>query len=847
MDSVECDKPLCAERKNEFITIMREWYLVLKTKSYVGRILEFYNQRKQSIGCFNTVVNISKRHWIFIKVNIPKPSTDDSSSEISVPVISIDNYDSSDYVEDVKRLRMCFSKFFGLYYKKICLGKKLTNHDFDGHDIIYDMKQGHEPTKIATRETDSSMLSHAVQEPQFKQPDDYNCGVIALYHCISASRSDTEYEKRMNMYCNKNGSLLKDDLENKRVQICGILGETWSWLYGEMIEKYREHLILNLDHKTNSVPNNDDIQRWTVCLQLFEDGHREYKYGDPESTANKIFQSNQSTSNMFAICVKDTTTESDDSSLNVFEDPSKNNDNSKKRKRKKSKSKKQNDKPPDDLSSYLNTWCIRTIMSRKNTVRDVSNSRVLLNADEVDNIDMATNISMSPYELGEHIQKFFMDSYFSPGVFDETVDEMNEFSTYVKEVMSRYITLFIMDVIPDENDGCKIYEVVAAIILEPEVKLGIDYINHALIHMFGIRSGYERESHPKILLYYLATHCVLLDAPVIFMHQCKGRRHLVRNTANRKGDIAVTPETIFREMSFSYKKNESLDYLIEPENPNACTSKYMFGRGEMMKITCEKHLKKQIQYRICKLPGTNFVGCKKDKAGVYWFYTHAFKWMQATTEQLGYITKAASTFCEANVDESFCLTGGGYRPRNDAENLTSEDKKELLRDEFQVLNNERFSNCCAWLSAALLINVENEDIATHMLKLMDNDFTDYEWMCLTKDPHQKFKVTGGNLLIQRLQKKPIKYDLRRVAYLGKNKTYLDIMLDKETKGQYICQLKTSVGTSRHVVGIDCNKKVIFDCCERYALKLSLKNLHYCCGENFAKLDKIVYCYQLVKK
>ena len=223
------------------------------------------------------------------------------------------------------------------------------------------------------------------------------------------------------------------------------------------------------------------------------------------------------------------------------------------------------------------------------------------------------------------------------------------------------------------------------------------------------------------------------------------------------------------------------------------------------------------------------------------FYSHAFQWSKCPNQQqLGYIKKQAKQWCEKHRNQPYRLTGAGYRPRNDSNRLSDDDKKELLRQEFQMLTDESWSNCCAWLSAVLLINVDNEKLATHMLNLMSKEpISDFEWMCFNKDPN------NGKLLINRLQRKDIKYNLKKVAHYGKEKTYIDIMLDEDTKGQFLCQLRTSTGTSTHVIGVDCNRKLIFDCCEKYALKLTRDNLDYCCGEESGKLDRIIYCFQLV--
>ena len=67
----------------------------------------------------------------------------------------------------------------------------------------------------------------------------------------------------------------------------------------------------------------------------------------------------------------------------------------------------------------------------------------------------------------------------------------------------------------------------------------------------------------------------------------------------------------------------------------------------------------------------------------------------------------------------------------------------------------------------------------------------------------------------------------------------------ETRGKYVCCLCDGNYSSNHAIGVDCDScpKHIWDCCERYALELTMKNLHRCCGHN-SHFEKIKYVGQL---
>ena len=97
-----------------------------------------------------------------------------------------------------------------------------------------------------------------------------------------------------------------------------------------------------------------------------------------------------------------------------------------------------------------------------------------------------------------------------------------------------------------------------------------------------------------------------------------------------------------------------------------------------------------------------------------------------------------------------------------------------------------------------------------------------------------------------LQQKKIGYQLQSVNLNDYDGSFMEYLLDKKTSGKYISQLEAHGGSKTHVVGIDCDEKVILDCHEQYALSLSKKNLDYCCGKYLLGVKKIPYCYEVVK-
>ena len=77
-------------------------------------------------------------------------------------------------------------------------------------------------------------------------------------------------------------------------------------------------------------------------------------------------------------------------------------------------------------------------------------------------------------------------------------------------------------------------------------------------------------------------------------------------------------------------------------------------------------------------------------------------------------------------------------------------------------------------------------------------------------------------------------------------TYIEFILDPDRIGMFLCQLESIGGCKKHVIGVDCYKQVILDSSESNAINLSRENLDYCCGKYLLGVNRIVYCYELLK-
>ena len=175
-------------------------------------------------------------------------------------------------------------------------------------------------------------------------------------------------------------------------------------------------------------------------------------------------------------------------------------------------------------------------------------------------------------------------------------------------------------------------------------------------------------------------------------------------------------------------------------------------------------------------------------------------------------------------------------------------KKEEIPKSFQQKTYHTDNNC-VWLSAALLINTSNENLAKKMIEYFKENPVRFEWLLILKQTKKSIineSVIKKDTLQQILQAK-FGYELKKVKKHSRNLRYEDYILCPETDGLYLCLLETLSGSKTHIVGIDCNKSTIYDCMEENALQLTRKNLDYCCGPNSNGLKHISLCVEVLPR
>ena len=96
-----------------------------------------------------------------------------------------------------------------------------------------------------------------------------------------------------------------------------------------------------------------------------------------------------------------------------------------------------------------------------------------------------------------------------------------------------------------------------------------------------------------------------------------------------------------------------------------------------------------------------------------------------------------------------------------------------------------------------------------------------------------------------LQNERLGYRLKKIKFPGQH-CHMRFLFDNKTKGLYLCCLDPYMGSSTHVVGIDCDNKLILDCEETHKLELTNANLNRCCGFNSGGIKSIGLCFAIVQ-
>ena len=168
-----------------------------------------------------------------------------------------------------------------------------------------------------------------------------------------------------------------------------------------------------------------------------------------------------------------------------------------------------------------------------------------------------------------------------------------------------------------------------------------------------------------------------------------------------------------------------------------------------------------------------------------------------------------------------------------------EDVSTLIPDipEYLSTRDEKKKGQCQLYAAALLINIEDPEAARYLIqKSQTLPPQSMAYKYLTKGGvFADFLRINTNYTIAKVKRKKLLAE-----------QYLLYLQNKELDEKWILILKDHNGSEHHAVGFDCKTQLIYDSCEKKAMKMSLENLSRCCGRN-NMFHSIKLMVQLVQK
>ena len=227
-------------------------------------------------------------------------------------------------------------------------------------------------------------------------------------------------------------------------------------------------------------------------------------------------------------------------------------------------------------------------------------------------------------------------------------------------------------------------------------------------------------------------------------------------------------------------------------------------------------------------------------------YTHTMLWMNMTEEDEAYLTVEKKHLAKNNPGVKYYFSGGGAREETNEE-LKDCDMSVPIPLKFQQSSYDKTESNCVILSAAMLVSLFDDSEADMLLDMFKSNQMKYEWIEVTKYPNALAKEHAeqyGKLTLQQILQKNTSYQLKKVPRDKTQKCFKNQLLNDMTHGKYIMKLKLEDDTQQHVIGIDCDSQLIYDCMEEYALPLTEKNLNNCGGKQYAKVDQIKDCWEL---
>ena len=796
------------------------WY-TLQQKGDLTTFLSLYDREGPTELQQIVFAYYSKRlPWIMIEVDLS-----DTKRAPSVIVRDFMKYPREKILRereiDKKEVVVWFSKYFGLYKKEQTQGK-LIRDDFRCDNLIDFLEN-----KVDEESSTRGRIDFVCSE---KMIDEFNeCGTCVLHRSFIhiLDQIDTQHTFKKDFE--------EDDLYFFRSKMLLFILRMHCFYFADIEDEIKDHLFMNA---TNDM-HKYEVLRFQKIHQMFQEGTLIYSKGREDKKEDK--NDKEDTDMEKSVFARNANIIHDRYIHDICEFEVYVLENMSKEGLKKFKKPKKLRK--DDNEGYLPNIII--VKDQTRGFNDISGSRVYYYCPELEHGHELVSIQYwLPFELKAHILDLYCSRYTCP--FEKEIDK-EEKRVAIEEYMAQFPTYVIMDVVEDEAFDEMKFEVIAAATLEQEAFLYPQHDQYCIFHLLALRLGYENQFHLETLIYRILEKKKLVGNKVLFVKQF-GQYDYVSNEAdfrkNGSEDIYVkTPWDIFRECNFHLRNDKYIRVLVPPH------SKTYAGSASSLANYCGKHLQEDsnLYLRLYKIDNS-VKSYARFKDGKYWLFNYNFGWNIVTAENMKYISLAMRDRLKMNGGESILLEGGGAR--NDG--ITGRIDPRLVGKKIDVMFTQDYHKVdgsnCAWLTAAVLMNIDDPLNAKKMIDDLKGNEEFYVYMQFKKfskfQKAQQDQPRQLETLVKYLEKK-YQHNLKTVRKT-KYKDYKTMMLESDEKGYFLCQLISEGNSKSHVIGIDKTNNLIYDCEENNTFHLCEESLNYCVGRDYNCVKDISECVQLIQ-
>lgn len=799
---------------------MKLWYCNEK-KNKLSAILDAYSAKGKKISNYITCINISNKHWIMLKVSL-------INKENTPSVVSIDSLNGQDNQALIYRL--WFSKFFGLYLKENTVAG-IQEIDYS----LASMKLARNSFVANVHDGKDSMIEQYQLLSNVTQTDECHCGIFSLIRCLE---------------CYRNGALLHESTSQEslldicldhRLRLLSLIARIHYRLNKAYYRKLKDHLYMSCGNYTKL----DDVYKFQLIHYLFNKGHYKLQLvADEEQdicNANTVYETT-TLSSINQLVGKLSTKkkvkrqiarklELDEVSKTAKKPKLPTHNTYENNISTKSKPKKTFQ---DQLPTYsLPTYILQQLSNKRSTTAiDFSMHNLVLKVFEGNEKGYGQLSEKARMKLGFHpshtttqIKQLFFDSY---NMHKETTECQINWNVMIHSSMLQFPT-YCLYVVNEQKE----YELVGALIVEPYF-----YLRHnlsSIIHLFAMKDGQNIENYMKVLLYDLF------------------------NKDDMKQNNVFIVTSIGQHWFKSTEFLKSMEFEIDGISEGGLSGSIV-NQAHTMVVSVSKLLHATKQHKNYMFNNnqaingfiTNFDKSfyRANKHGSLQFYTSTFRWTNATIDEEKLISRQNRVLATNNMYQIFKSSHNyGHRQGNLKYSKAESSKSDTVLlnpiPEMFLQKTHNRENGCSWLTLAILVHLVNPTVAENMITMYRNDYERFEWLGLTKI-HRDFKDMGYETVQSILQNERIGYQLKKKKISKcSRQCHIEYLLDNETKGLYLCSLDPCMGSTTHVIGIDCDNKLILDSEETHKLELTMANLNRCCGFNSGGIKSIRLCFMIV--